>query len=214
MYIPLSYRWILKRSFEDGIKTVLDVGCGEGKLIENILGRNHNLVITGLDIHDESLQEAKERGVYKKLIKQDLTKANWNKINGKKYDLVFCSQLIEHISKKDGKKLLKHLDKYATKRIVVTTPHGFLHYRPMEEKEEKNPYQKHKSGWTVEDFMAEGYRVYGQGLKAVYGEYSLVRKLPRFTYPLFYIFSFLFSPILYLFPNLSYNLIAIKEIKR
>jgi len=73
-------------------------------------------------------------------------------------DSVFMIDLIEHLEKDDGKKLLKEADRIARKQIVVFTPLGFypMHFK---EKGQKDAWgldgvdvQEHKSGWLPEDF--------------------------------------------------------------
>lgn len=60
-------------------------------------------------------------------------------------DLLFLGDVIEHFSKEDGKRLLDKLDyKYA----IIVTP---LQVSPQLEVY-NNPYEKHISSWTKDDF--------------------------------------------------------------
>ena len=73
-------------------------------------------------------------------------------------DTIFMIDLIEHLEKQDGKKLLIEAERVARKQIIVFTPYGFY---PMSFKEDgqKDAWgldgvdvQEHKSGWLPEDF--------------------------------------------------------------
>jgi predicted TPR repeat methyltransferase len=213
--VPFSYFWLLRRCFSGGIITVIDLGCGDGRILEYCFaGKIPKLDYTGVDLYDDYLDCAKRKNIYKTIIKQDLTKKKWKQIDSKKYDLVFCSQVIEHFDKKVGEQLLNKIEQLAKKRIVVATPNGFNHFDPFEKKA-MNKYesnlQKHRSGWHISDFTKRGYKVYGQGLNIIYKQDSFIRHIPRFAHQFLFIISFILSPLNFFFPQISYNLIAIKE---
>jgi len=72
-------------------------------------------------------------------------------------DSIFMIDLIEHLEKEDGLKLIKEADRVARKQIVIFTPLGF--YPMFYKKNDKDAWglnganvQEHKSGWTPEDF--------------------------------------------------------------
>jgi len=103
------------------IKTVLDAGCGIGVNVKNIKNNFKNLKITGTDLSPQILNLAKHyvgknsRINYKTL---DLGKKHLNK----KFDLVLCSQVLEHV--KDDKKAMKNLAKMSLKYLLITVPGG------------------------------------------------------------------------------------------
>ena len=75
----------------------------------------------------------------------------------KSIDSVFLLDVIEHIDKDEGKLLLHDLERVTREQIVIFTPLGF-----MEQEYEAGDtdgwgygggiWQKHRSGWTEEDF--------------------------------------------------------------
>jgi hypothetical protein len=73
-------------------------------------------------------------------------------------DTVFMIDVIEHLEKEDGLKLLQEADRIARKQIVVFTPLGFypMHFKDKNQKDawglDGNDVQEHKSGWLPEDF--------------------------------------------------------------
>ena len=87
-----------KKHIEEALKingevSILDYGCGDGywsKQFSNIRGCE----ITGTDYNPLRLERARKIATNPIFIEADLTKEN---VNLGKYDIVFCSQVIEHI---------------------------------------------------------------------------------------------------------------------
>lgn len=216
-HIPFTYFWTFRKSFDGKIKSVLDLGCNDGRILEFVFAGNiPKLEFTGVDLYEDYLEGARKKKIYKNLYKLDVRRKNWGKIEKRKYDLVLCSQLIEHLTKQEGNRLIKKMEFLSKKRVMIATPNGFQKFNPLEnhiwDEYESNLDQGHKSGWITEEFRKRGYKVYGQGLNIVYGANSIIRKLPKFTYPVFFIISFMLSPIIYFYPKIAYNLIAIKDL--
>ena len=210
IHLPFSYLRIYKRSIGSP-RTILDIGCGDGLLMKR-LSQGENWNITGIDIFDSSLKKARRTKAYKKLIKGDVVIIAQELVRkNAKFDTVFCSQVIEHITKKEGLKLLGAMDKLANERSVVATPRGFMHQPEVFIK--GNPYQYHKSGWSIEDFRECGYRVHGLGLKSSWSESGFSRGSNDIIVTLSVIVSYLMSPVVYLFPKLAAGVLCIKEIK-
>lgn len=206
---PFVYSWYL-RLLSGSPKTVLDMGCGDGTLIEGIKGSQWD--ITGIDIYEKDLKNAKKKGLYHKLIKGDLVKVCRKLVKErKKYDLVFCSQVIEHITKKEGVELLDLTEKLAKKRIYFGTPRGFMVQPEVFLK--GSPYQYHKSGWNLEDFRSRGYKVYGIGFYPVWSERGFGRSKSGFIFILSSIISYMLSPLVFFIPEIASGMMAVKELK-
>lgn len=208
--IPYSYHWIIKNHLSKNINTVLDLGCGEGNFMAD-LSHGENWSITGVELYQPSVLKAQKTGVYKKVVTSDILKYVFS--TKEKFDLVFCSQVIEHIKKPDGLKLLDKIEKIAKKQVVVCTPIGFIKFDRVEvEIEDDNPLEEHQSGWLPQEFMKRGYKVYGQGAKFIYGESGLIRFLPKVFWPgLIFLSYFMAIPVHYI-PHLGTYQIAIKDI--
>lgn len=200
---------LLKKSIGN-TNTILDLGCGDG-LLMGFLSKGEKWQITGIDIYQRAVANARKSNIYVKVIKGDLLKTIRNNNLKSKYDVVFLSQVIEHITRNEGEKILDEIEKLSRKRIVVETPRGF-----MEEPHEflnGNPYQVHKSGWSIEDFTSRGYQVNGVGFLPIWSHYGLGRNANIFRTIISNIISYLMSPVVYFFPTLGVSIIAIKEKK-
>ena len=97
---------------------VLDIGCGSGKITSLISPYCKN--ITGLDYNQKLIALAQQKYSNIKnlnFISEEISE--FIKNNNKKYDLVVCSHLIEHIV--DFEHLLKDLKKISS-RLYIETP--------------------------------------------------------------------------------------------
>ena len=209
--IPFSYIGVIRKAIGDDVETILDLGCGEGRLME-VLAVDEAWKVTGVDLYLPSINIANTTAKYTNLIKGDIEKVVKNLISErKKFDVVLCSQVIEHLSKEKGERLLGLLDKLATKRIVISTPRGY--FEQIEESLGVNKHQEHLSQWWERDFGSRGYIVSGTGLRFLWSYSGLARSNFKLIASFFRLIAFILSPIVYYFPILSVNLIAIKNIQ-
>lgn len=207
--IPYSYHWIVNKVIGDDIKTILDLGCGEGNFMKDIKS-DKKWEIDGVELYKPSILKAKKTGVYRKIYNSDVV--SFLKKNKNKYDLVFCSQVLEHLNESDGLKLISLAEKTANKRVVICTPVGFIEFDRVEvDHEDDNPLETHLSGWDPEFFIKNGYQVYGQGLNLIYGKFGLIRRLPKIFWPLLIMLSYLFSPFVAYNHKLATYFIAYKN---
>lgn len=72
------------------------------------------------------------------------------------YDLIYMGDVIEHLSKSEGRNLLEVLYDKAKMGILVVTPVGEYPQQGAVE----NPYQEHKSVWHPRDFARCPWRLY------------------------------------------------------
>jgi hypothetical protein len=80
----------------------------------------------------------------------------------KSFDVVMAAEILEHLPKEDGPKLLLVCENVARKLVIITTPNGFLEQDPAlvpNEPWAKNPYQKHLCGWWAHELEDLGYNV-------------------------------------------------------
>ena len=133
-------------------KTILDVGCGDNSPI-GLLEEKYTTI--GVDAYKPSIEESKKRKIHNAYILGDIKKLNVL-VKKKSFDAVVALDVIEHLKKDDGYKLLDDMEKTARKKVILVTPNGFI---PQYNRD--NKLQAHLSGWTVEDFTNRGYKVEG-----------------------------------------------------
>lgn len=201
---PLSFKLFPK--FEDAFfdflsdcNSVLDLGCGPNSLVQ-YSNAPHKV---GVELYEDYLNESKRKGIHNTYIKEDVAKVSFEP---KSFDAVVMIDVIEHLSKEDGLELIKKMEKWARKRIIILTPNGFIHQDELDH----NPLQTHKSGWNAKEFRGLGFRVAGiNGLKWLRTERAGMRFKPTM---LWIIISNITQKITYFFPTISYHLLAVKEV--
>ena len=139
--------------------TVLDMGCGKDSLIQHC---NVSFSV-GVELFESYLQESKKKGIHNEYIKADIQKIEFKE---KSFDAVLILDVLEHLSKDEGYKLISKAQRWAKKKVIIFTPNGFLY----QEDYEQNPLQIHRAGWETHELEKLGFRVYGMcGWKALYG---------------------------------------------
>jgi ubiquinone/menaquinone biosynthesis C-methylase UbiE len=205
MLLPFTYPWIIKKEFGTA-RTVLDIACGNGTFTAQV-NADKKYEITGVELFDPYIQNAKKLGVFKDVIKQDVREITFS---DNSFDIVHASQLVEHLKSEETIALLEKMEKIATKKVIVGTPNG--HYD--QDEYDGNELQRHQSAWTYKDFQQRGYTVYGQGLKYIYAEngllFTALGKIQPIRYILYGI-SYLASPVVYFIPALGAHSIAVKS---
>jgi SAM-dependent methyltransferase len=153
-----------------GCDSVLDIGCGvSGKLRE--VGAPNT---TGFEGYQPDFEEAKRRKTHDQLIFGDAHQLA-NMFQPRQFDACVALDVIEHLTKEDGLKLIQDMERIARKRVVIFTPKGFLPQRHAVD----NDLQVHLSGWEPEEMRKLGYEVYGQlGPKTLRGEGHVLKHRP------------------------------------
>jgi len=207
--LPFSHLWIFRMLIPDEAKTVLDLGCGEGTFMKGLsFGKDWEIV--GVDIHKKSVSKARDSGVYKSLFVGDIEKLERQIAANKNFDIVLGSQVLEHLTKEKGKRVIVLAEHLSKKRVIFSTPRGYVNQEKCYEDE--NPYQEHKSGWKIGDFKKMGYKVYGIGFNPVWSPLGLARQESKLTRKLSGLLSYIISPLVFYIPRLASGLIAVKGI--
>jgi len=183
-------------------KSLLDVGCGNNSPIKHF---SHKLYTVGVDAYLPSIEKSKNLRIHNDYLNIDVMDIG-EKINPKSFDCVLASDLIEHLTKENGLKLIKMMEEIATKKVIIFTPNGFL---PQGEYD-NNPWQIHHSGWEVEEMQDLGYKIIGiNGWKSLRGEYAIIKFKPMLLWTLF-------SDITQLYvrnkPKYAFQILCVKEL--
>ncbi len=75
---------------------ILVIGSGNGALESKLYNLNPNLKISSTDI--KNFQDKKIKDLVQEFIKTDLNIIDYKLFKNKKYDLIFCTEVIEHIN--------------------------------------------------------------------------------------------------------------------
>lgn len=186
-----------------GCHTLLDVGCGEKSPLERVARRMEHSV--GLDAFAPAIEASRALGIHDDYVLGEAQHLS-ELFKPKSFDCVAATDLIEHLERGEGLKLLDAMESLARRRVVIFTPNGFLAQEPFG----GNEFQRHRSGWSVPEMRARGYRVIGiNGWKPLRGERALVRK-PRF---LFEPISFLSQPLMHQRPELAFQILCVKYLQ-
>lgn len=181
-------------------KVVLDLGCGNGLLGCLLHGSRilKGTTLIGLEANEEYIKICKEHRSYNKIIKKALPNIP---MKDQSVDVIFCIEVIEHLKKSDGLKLLREIDRVCRERAIITTPNVF--FQPIEGRKNEDA---HHSLWSTKDFRSFGYKVHGMGVRIplVYKPNDPFIKIKQAMY-------YFFTPLSFIIPEIGGGLIAVKD---
>lgn len=161
---------LMLRSALDHCETVLDIGCGTSPVMRE-LGVNRTVGVEG---YPPFIEEARKKNLQDELIDCDVRDISKH-FQIHQFDACIALDLIEHLTKEDGLKLIQSMEKIARKRVVFFTPSGFLPQKHAV----NDDLQAHLSGWEAKEMKNLGYEVIGLlGPKKLRGEYHKIIKRP------------------------------------
>lgn len=189
-----------------GSKSVLDLGCGPNSPIRQCDVKYS----VGVDGYNPYILESKKNQIHNKYILAEISKI---KFKEKSFDTVILIDVIEHLEKKEGEVLLKKVENWARKKIIVNTPNGFVPGI------DPNPFQIHRSGWTIKEMQKKGYKAYGMAgwkllRKDATGDikkegFVTIRFRPKSFWFIIAGFTQLFT---YYFPQQAFEVLYVKKI--
>ena len=176
-------------------ESVLDVGCGQGSLLQELQSEFPNIKPYGIDVSSAAIELARKRVPSGRFYVFDITDSSLDE----RCDLVVCSEVLEHIP--DDLLALHNLQKMTRQYLLVSTPQGRMrefekqigHVRNYAPGELVNKIES--SGFTVLSALEWGFPFYSPlyrnfldftGSKGTSGEFGPMRKLiARLIYSLF-----------------------------
>jgi SAM-dependent methyltransferase len=171
---------------------VLDIGSGSGRpwsLVSIYLGDpSLRIELTAIDAVPGRSHGSKDLGESLSGFHQvegELFEA-CSQIDTDSFDLVVCMDVIEHLSKSDGYRLVYEMNRITSSSLALSCPNGFVWQPPSKD----NPFQAHISGWSVKDFRSLGLtKIKGfNGLKILTGSYAKKKyTLSIATSPIFFL---------------------------
>lgn len=126
-------------------KSLLDLGCGRG-------GSSLNFscpIKVGVDSFKDYAEDYQKLtgGIF---IPYDIKKIR-ELIQPKSFETVIAWDVIEHLQKEEGEKLLCDMEIIAQKQLIIFTPNGGFK-QDQDPLGEDNPANVHLSEWTSDDF--------------------------------------------------------------
>lgn len=154
-----------------GCRTVLDVGCGYTSPLRHFGFER----LVGVEGYRPSYESARLSRTHHELVCEDVRELV-RLFKPGEFDACVAIDVIEHLTKEDGLKLVAAMENIASKKVVFFTPNGFLPQRHAE----NDDLQLHLSGWEAGEMRGHGYRVWGSlGPRCLRGEGHQIKYRPR-----------------------------------
>jgi SAM-dependent methyltransferase len=202
----------LRKNLKD-CESVLDLGCGPSSPLQYCRNVKYSI---GVEAFRTSLEESKEKKIHTEYLEKKVEDVDFPE---KYFDAVILIEVLEHLPEDAGYAMLEKAEKWAKKKVIVSTPNGFLPQNSYDD----NPLQKHLSGWEIDMMEKLGFRCRGlSGFKFVRfntpleaGRYqddfmASIRLRPRFFW---FIVATLSQMYTYRFPKQAFEIFCVKKIK-
>ncbi|MFA6513916.1 MAG: class I SAM-dependent methyltransferase [Patescibacteria group bacterium] len=134
---------------------ILDIGCGIRP--QNFITPIVHICAEPFEQYVKTLQKIASETTNRNYV---IMQSGWQDVikilPEESVDTIFILDVIEHLDKNEGERLLKETEKIAKKQIIIFTPLGFLPQKSENKKDawgmDGGDWQEHKSGWLPEDF--------------------------------------------------------------
>jgi hypothetical protein len=205
-----SINEILTAQGKDSIVRVLEIGPGQNNFYsERYSFKDINVHLTLLEANSINISGSISKR-FKTRIVQGIAPFDLSKFGDKKFDVVICSHVIEHLPKDKGYVLLYELDRITKFISLISTPNGFSWQTPLDATMQRDWYNAHLSAWTPRELKYCGYKKqFGEvGPKILFGPGAAT----RFNFNYFgRLLLGVIYPIIQRFPGLSYAFSAVKK---
>lgn len=198
----------LQRELRD-CKTVLDLGCGPSSPLQYCKNLDHSV---GVEAFPPYLEESKRKNIHSEYLDKKIEELDFPENS---FDAVILIEVLEHLPEDVGLKILEKAEKWAKKKIIISSPNGFISQKEVD----NNPLQKHLSGWNVRKMRGLGFDVHGlAGLKSLRQEVqndtmgddltTSIKLRPRIIW---FIIATLSQIFVYHFPKLAFELFSVRR---
>ncbi|SUV52948.1 Trans-aconitate methyltransferase [Bergeyella zoohelcum] len=152
---------VVEKLIESGSERVLDLGCGEGKLIKLLLKERQFTEIVGMDVSYSELLKAKEKLHFDEMPPKQKEKLQLfqgaltyrdQRLHG--FDAAAVVEVIEHLDLNRLQAFERVLFGFAQpKTIVLTTPNKEYNVMWEQLEAENMRHDDHRFEWTREEFQ-------------------------------------------------------------
>ena len=198
----------LKDELKD-CESVLDLGCGPDSPLQYCTNIKHSV---GVEAFQPYLEKTQEKKIHSEYLDKNIADLDFE---DNSFDAVILMEVIEHMEESEGLETLKKLEKWARKKVIVSTPNGFFPQKVVD----NNPMQVHLSGWDIPKMKALGFNRFKglAGLKNLRAEidhdtmgddlFISIKYKPKFFW---FIIATLSQILTYRLPNLAFGLFCVK----
>lgn len=100
--------------------TILDVGCGRFSPLRMVKKDSYKV---GIDHYEPYISKSKEQFIHNKYVLGDVRALPFK---SNSFDCAIATEVLEHLNKDDGLKMIREMERAAKRKIILTTPNGFL----------------------------------------------------------------------------------------
>jgi ubiquinone/menaquinone biosynthesis C-methylase UbiE len=191
---------LISRELDKGQK-ILDTGCGYSSTLKAVSNGSYRV---GIDFYRPYIVKSRQSSIHNDYILGDVRALP---LKDRSFDCAIAVEVLEHLDKDEGLKMLKEMERVASK-IVLTTPNGFL---PTYAGSNDNPDEKHLSGWSARELAGLGFRVYGVNGWKLLWEIREGRASLRRPGILFALLAGITELLIYRCPTLAFTLLCAKQ---
>jgi SAM-dependent methyltransferase len=203
-YVPFTVLNTVWRSLDKQAESILDVGCGLGEPMK-FINRHKQFYTVGLDTFKPYIDESKKEGIHDEYVLCDVQHMAFPR---KSFDIVLCMEVLEHLEREAGQKLLETMEEIARKQVIISTPVGKYDQHTYDE----NPFQEHKTIWSPAELKKLGYKIRGHGIGNIGGREGIISRFPRIIQSLGDVMWVTAGPLVRFFPRLSGDMVCIKKL--
>lgn len=190
-------------------ETVLDLGCGPDSPLQYCKNIKRSV---GVEAFAPYLEESIKKNIHSEYLDKKIEDLDFTENS---FDAVIMIEVLEHLPEEAGMEILKKAEKWARKKVVVSSPNGFIAQKAVD----NNPLQKHLSGWDNKKMKKLGFRSSGlAGLKLLRQEVendtmgdNLMTSIRFWPKPFWFFIATLSQAFVYFIPSVAFELFSVRK---
>lgn len=198
----------LQRELRD-CGSVIDLGCGPNSPLQYCSSITYSI---GVEAFQPYLEQSKAKKIHTEYRN---TRLEYLDFPDKCVDAVIMIDVLEHLPEELGHEVLAKAQRWARKKIIISSPNGFVEQSALD----GNELQKHLSGWSYSCMRSMGYDCKGMAgpkclRREVEGETMgddlmvSIRYRPRVFW---FLIATILQPIVYYCPRVAFSLFSVRK---